>query len=111
MLKGSLEKWRIRRKWRICIQQFKNGKSDEKSPKSWLKFKLDSKEMSFSCVLGERSSPSIRKLPSASVTGEYVELLGCREISMFPLLFIKYGLLPAFLNECEIVWDFELELP
>ena len=27
--KGPLAKWRFRRKWRICIQQFKNGKSDE----------------------------------------------------------------------------------
>ena len=36
--KGSIEKWPIRRKRRICLQQFKNGKSDEKSPKGWRKF-------------------------------------------------------------------------
>ena len=36
-------------------------------------------------MLGGRCSPSIRKLPSASVTCEYVEFLGCREISyVFP---------------------------
>ena len=57
---------------------------------------------------GGRSSHSIRKLPSASVPGKCVEFLGWREISMFPLLFMKYGPLRI---SCEIVWDFDDELP
>ena len=117
MLTGLSWKVGIRRKWRICIQQFKNGKCDDKSPKGWRKFKLDSKEMSLLRTFldiwspnggGGWSSHSIRKLPSASAPGEFVEFLGWREISMFPLLFMKYGPLRI---SCEIVWDFDDELP
>ena len=48
-------------------------------------------------MVGGRSSHSIHKSPSASVPGEYVEFWGWRIISLFPLIFMKYGPLYAFL--------------